>query len=285
MGEWKFSLTCHRINQQKQQMNIKTLTVRFDGEIRNWEIPLFRGAVIDAANNSLLFHNHEGEGYRYSYPLIQYKLIGNNPSIVCIDKGVESIGVLFENGDFSFRIGENIRRMDIISVKANKINIQLWNSSFNYRINKWLPLNPKNYELFNSTNSLAERILLLEKVLTNVRGNSHTIDGQLKKVSVNKQSVRVVVESTDYADFATQMHYGVTSDNPLFKIKTVEVLFYENLKGNMFSRAWKHIKGFFTNSKETKPYKLLSWNYTLDWACECMLDLLDKTGTKPSKDW
>ena len=165
MGEWKFSLTCHRINQQKQQMNIKTLTVRFDGEIRNWEIPLFRGAVIDAANNSLLFHNHEGEGYRYSYPLIQYKLIGNNPSIVCIDKGVESIGVLFENGDFSFRIGENIRRMDIISVKANKINIQLWNSSFNYRINKWLPLNPKNYELFNSTNSLAERILLLEKVL------------------------------------------------------------------------------------------------------------------------
>lgn len=81
------------------------------------------------------------------------------------------------------------------------------------------------------------------------------------------------------------MLYGVTSDDPRFKIKTIELLFYENLKGNMFSRAWKHIKGIFTNSKETAPYKLLSWNYTLDWACEGMLNLLDKKETKPSKDW
>ena len=114
---------------------------------------------------------------------------------------------------------------------------------------------------------------ILEKIVPN------------EKYNFPGKSVRVVVESTDYAEFATQMLYGVTSDDPRHKIKTVEVLFYENLKGNMFSRAWKHVKGFFANSKETKPYKLLSWNYTLDWACEGMMDLLDKEGTKPSKDW
>ena len=146
-------------------MNIKTLIVKFAGELRAWEIPQFRGAVIAAADNSLLFHNHEGDGYRYSYPLIQYKKIGNNPSIVCVQQGVESIGKLFENGNFTFKIGETVREMEIVSVKANKINVQLWQGGFEYTLKKWLPLNPANYKVFNSLSSLAERASLLEKIL------------------------------------------------------------------------------------------------------------------------
>lgn len=39
------------------------------------EVPLFRGAVIAAVGqeSSVLLHNHEGNNYRYAYPLIQYK--------------------------------------------------------------------------------------------------------------------------------------------------------------------------------------------------------------------
>lgn len=99
------------------------------------------------------------------------------------------------------------------------------------------------------------------------------------------KSIKVVVKSTDFADFCTRMLYGITSDDPRINIKTVELLFYENLKGNMISRAWKHIRGVFTNEEETSPYRLLSWNYTLDWAYEGMLNLLDNAKTQPSKDW
>lgn len=81
------------------------------------------------------------------------------------------------------------------------------------------------------------------------------------------------------------MLYGITSDDPRIKIKTVEILFYENLKGNIFSKAWQHIKEIFNNEKETTPYRLLSWNYSLDWAYKGMLNLLDNANTKPSKDW
>ncbi|MBQ3657930.1 MAG: hypothetical protein II956_14010 [Bacteroidales bacterium] len=146
-------------------MNVKTLTVKFNGEIKGYEIPLFRGAVIEAADHSLLFHNHQGDGYRYSYPLIQYKKIGQNPSIVCIEQGVESIGKLFENGDFTFRIGENVRKMEILSVNANKINVQLWETKFNFMIKRWLPLNPYNYKIYNSLSTQIEKVQLLEKIL------------------------------------------------------------------------------------------------------------------------
>lgn len=57
---------------------IKILCVRFRNELRPFEIEMFRGAVLDKLQEtaSVLFHNHVGDGFRYSYPLIQYKCLG-----------------------------------------------------------------------------------------------------------------------------------------------------------------------------------------------------------------
>jgi hypothetical protein len=65
-----------------------------------------------------------------------------------------------------------------------------------------------------------------------------------KKYNFPGNIVNVVVKSKDYSDFGYRMLYGITSDDPLIKYKTVELLFYENLQGNIFSRALKHIKGY-----------------------------------------
>ncbi len=169
----------------KDMENIKTLIVKFDGTILDREIPQFRGAVIAAAGGNLLFHNHQGDGYRYSYPLIQYKKIGRNPAIVCIGAGVESIGKLFENGNFTFDIGGNVREMEIVSVKANKTNVQLWNSTFNYSLRHWLALNPENYKIYNSLTLMTDKITLLEKILKGnilsfLKGMDIFIDGELE---------------------------------------------------------------------------------------------------------
>ena len=176
----------------KDMENIKTLIVKFDGEILDREIPQFRGAVIAAAEGNILFHNHQGDGYRYSYPLIQYKKIGGNPSIVCIGAGVESIGKLFENGNFTFDIGGNVREMEIVSVKANKTNVQLWESEFKYSLRHWLALNPENYKIYNSLTSMADKVALLEKILKGnilsfLKGMDIFIDGELE-CSISKLS-------------------------------------------------------------------------------------------------
>ena len=55
---------------------VRILDVSFENEIRSWEVPVFRGAIIaTAGRDHTLFHNHKDEGFRYAYPLIQYKRI------------------------------------------------------------------------------------------------------------------------------------------------------------------------------------------------------------------
>ena len=64
----------HQIVMQSEAINI--LTIQFAIEISRQEIPLFRGAInYSLENQSVLFHNHDGDGLRYAYPLIQYKQI------------------------------------------------------------------------------------------------------------------------------------------------------------------------------------------------------------------
>ena len=50
-------------------MYVNTLIIKFKEKITYGEIPLFRGAIINAEkkNNNVLFHNHEGENFRYRF--------------------------------------------------------------------------------------------------------------------------------------------------------------------------------------------------------------------------
>ena len=68
--------------------NVNTLLIRFQNEIANNEVAMFRGAIINAVDNSdVLFHNHtDGDGFRYAYPLIQYKRINRKAAITCIGR-------------------------------------------------------------------------------------------------------------------------------------------------------------------------------------------------------
>ena len=71
---------------------LRVLDIEFENEIQPWEVPAFRGAVIESAGRkNILFHNHKRDKFVYSYPLIQYKRIGKKPHLVCIDDGVDEI--------------------------------------------------------------------------------------------------------------------------------------------------------------------------------------------------
>lgn len=146
---------------------IKILNVRFNNELRNDEVGLFRGAVLAKLQeaSSVLFHNHLGTNFRYSYPLIQYKRQGGKASIVCLEEGTEAIGELFASGDFCFRIGSRTVRMEIASITARQVLVQLWDTLFVYRLNRWLPLNEENYRVYQTLEGLADRYVFLEKKL------------------------------------------------------------------------------------------------------------------------
>lgn len=147
---------------------VRTLTVLYNVEITNKEIPLFRGAVIsnlgDRAN--LLYHNHTGnETYRYSYPLIQYKRLNNKAAITCVEEGVDIIGQFLTETFDPLMIGDRKVIIEIEKVIPEKVEVKISEMSANYRLRHWLPLNSKNYEQYKNTDSLVEKIGILERVL------------------------------------------------------------------------------------------------------------------------
>ncbi len=146
----------------------KIILIRFENYLSAHEIEAFRGAVISQLKSKdLLFHNHlpDGEGFRYSYPLIQYKRINKKAAIFCLGNGTESIGKFFLDSDLTLDLNGKPLKLEVESVKAYKHRIQIWNSSFRFTIRKWLALNQENYDLFDKLESVAEKSMFLENIL------------------------------------------------------------------------------------------------------------------------
>ena len=146
---------------------IRTLTIRFGNEIQQFEVPLLRGCILKAVGDEadVLFHNHQGNNFRYSFPLVQYKRVGKKACIVCIQEGADVIGQFFSSSKFNFQLGERYLEMQIETLMPRKTTVQVWDSTFHYNLRRWLPLNSENYAAYMKAESLSEKVVLLEHIL------------------------------------------------------------------------------------------------------------------------
>lgn len=166
-------------------LKLKTFILRFSTEISLREIPMLRGAIIKATDGeNILFHNHDGEKFRYSYPLVQYKRIGGKAAIVFVGEGVDAIADYFKNQVLDVELGNRKTTLELEHADANTTTIGLWNDTFRYTIRKYLPLNNHNYEAYEKAEGVAERCAILERSLTGnilsfAKGIGLHIDGQI----------------------------------------------------------------------------------------------------------
>ena len=146
---------------------IKLLLVSFNFEVLHRDINQFRGAVIKATQlKNDLFHNHSSSGNIYRYPLIQYKNIRKNASIICIDQGVDGIQDFFSNTNWELEVNKKKAKFKVDRLQAWSHRIGIWEQTFQFEIFNWLPLNQANYRKYITMNGLSEKISLLEKILT-----------------------------------------------------------------------------------------------------------------------
>ncbi len=146
---------------------IRILRIQFDAHIEVYELSAFRGAIIaKAGKEHIIFHNHLNDReYLYGYPVIQYKRIGKNPAIVCIDYGVDEIHHLFNNQQLNIVIGERPVDLVVKNLQMQQYNLQIWEKSFEYRMYNWLALNQENYEKYQQTKDELMRLDMLENIL------------------------------------------------------------------------------------------------------------------------
>lgn len=146
--------------------NTRVLTIRFKNKISQREISLFRGAIIQTMDDApLLFHNHEEDKLRYSYPLIQYKRINQCAAIVCVSEGTDVIANFLSNGSFDIRLGNEKMTLEIDFINDVQCLIEVLENSFVYYLCHWIPLNQENYQRYMRLESIVDKYVMLEKLL------------------------------------------------------------------------------------------------------------------------
>ena len=179
------------------------MTVVFNTPLRQSEIRKFRGAVIHAAGiENTLFHNHDGAGFNYKYPLIQYRIIGGRAAIVCLNEGIEQAQSLFASGFVGNDLiigGENKGNLMIESIRQNEFSLNVLESPVKYHISRWLPLNQQNYTLWKNSETEEDRILKLNSILVGniisfAKGVGWQIDSQIEcSIDINSVVTRPII--------------------------------------------------------------------------------------------
>ena len=171
---------------------VYTLLISFKNDIAPFEVHLLRGALLNLLGNDadVLFHNHVEDGFRYAYPLIQYKRIKQKAAIVCVNEGVEVVGNLLAKGLKEICLGDKIVELELQHISPRKTTIQVWDSTFKYRINRWLPLNKDNYEKYKTLETVSEKTEMLEKIivanlLSFLKGVNIRVDKQISCTLLN----------------------------------------------------------------------------------------------------
>lgn len=166
---------------------IRLITIRFDAEIAAFEIPAFRAAIAEKAGfENTLFHNHHADGsVLYRYPSIQYKRMGVNPAIICIEDGVDEIHHFFQNRSWDILLGNREVKLKVSSLNMNQVVMQVWEKTFDYTIRNWLPLSQENYKEFIKIDDNNEQKRFLEKklvgnIISMAKGIKWDIDKEIK---------------------------------------------------------------------------------------------------------
>lgn len=148
------------------ETEIETLVVRFKNDLTYNDVKSFRGAVISlAGEDSLLFHNHDGQGFRYSYPVVQYKILDGKASVVCIETAVDSGESLFDGLKQDVRLGRKKMTLEVQCMERYSTQIGFTDRNILYGMKNWLPFNQDNYRYFLEASSDRERLGLMYSVL------------------------------------------------------------------------------------------------------------------------
>jgi len=172
--------------------------VQFDAEIEGWEVPAFRGAVIQKAGEQhITFHNHiNDKEVIYRYPVIQYKRIGRNPALICVDFGVDEVHHFFNNRSLDIEISNRKLSLGVKYLQMNQFTLQVWEKIFPMRLNQWIALNQENHAKYNAADELA-RLALLENILKGnilsfAKGIGWSIDKEIQLRIDHVEKVRTV---------------------------------------------------------------------------------------------
>lgn len=144
-------------------MNIPQTIIRFpEIQLRPRDAHKLRGYFGNLfKEKSELLHNHMGNGeYRYAYPQVQYKVVGNTPHLVGINEGARLLTELFLKIQ-ELEIDSKKYPVRQKNIEGKNVEVGVVTEPITYRFETlWMGVNQRNYQRFVCANLLEKRELL-----------------------------------------------------------------------------------------------------------------------------
>jgi len=148
---------------------IQTVTIQFPGiTLQTRDAHKLRGYFGNLFKEySPLLHNHYETGdLRYKYPLVQYKVLNEIPTLVALQEGAKLLTQLFLKIRV-LNIDGQVFPVLSKNIKSELANIGYCNELKEYRFQTlWMGLNQENHLRYTRLEDQSERDKLLDKILT-----------------------------------------------------------------------------------------------------------------------
>ena len=167
---------------------------------------MLRGFISNIFPHEVIFHQHEGDGFLYIYPRIQYKVIEGSAFILGIDEGACVMGNELDT----------LRYLNLGNIVYEVKSREKWEKEVDFGYNKephsyhfltpWLALNERNYEKYQRYGTWAKRKELLEKILVGnllsmSKGLGYTVTEPIRAEIHNLKEVRTSLKGTPMLGF------------------------------------------------------------------------------------
>jgi hypothetical protein len=144
-----------------------------------------RGYVGCTFREHEVVHNHQENGLRYGYPVVQYKVLEDLPTIACYGRGTEILRELFLQLETLNIAGENL---PVYERTFREVAFQYGDSKAPVRyefLSPWLPLNQDNYRSYQELETFEEKKAELERILvgnilSQAKGFEYWVENRLK---------------------------------------------------------------------------------------------------------
>ena len=161
------------------------------------ETPKVRGAIASQYPQLLLLHNHKGDQFRYGTPLIQYKVLDGQITILGIGEGAEVLRAISFDQD---RLAIGDRVLIILERRVNLSNITL--GIIQYPVHyeflaPWFAFNEENYRRYQADRAVERRKLLERILIGNIlsmsKGLGYVVKEEIKVSRLDVYPVRTPV--------------------------------------------------------------------------------------------
>lgn len=186
-------------------MNLEVCTVKYSElRLKNRDAEKIRGYIGNRYIENNLLHNHDDNKFIYRYPLVQYKVIDNIPTIIGIN---EAVNIVAKIGLFEDELIIRDVSYDINKKEINKENFEFGctDDYIEYEfVTPWIAINQKNRAEYQYGNEIKKEEILKKVLIGNIismsKGLGYTVSKQLI-CWINVEEKRVKLKGITHVGF------------------------------------------------------------------------------------